>query len=59
MNRDEFAQHLLDELQLALDEDRLTEDQIEAITAILKPAAERAKHRAEHGGPSAAEIEKN
>ena len=44
MNQDEWAQQVLDQLQVALDDDLLTKDEMRAITDILKPAAERARH---------------
>lgn len=59
MNRDEFAQQVLDELRAALDDDRLTNDEMRMLIKILRPVAERSRQRARHGGPSAAQIERN
>lgn len=55
MSRDEFAQMAFDALRVALDNDLLTNDEMREIIKILQPVAERAKH----GGPSAAQIERN
>jgi hypothetical protein len=55
VSREEFAQRVWDELRAALDEDRLTNDEMRTIIKILQPVAERAKH----GGPKAAEVERN
>lgn len=59
MNRDQWAQYALDQLRHALDNDLLSEEQLRAILAVLGPVVERAKHQAEHGGPTTAEIESN
>lgn len=55
ISREEFAQQVWDDMRAALDNDRLTNDQLRALIKILRPVAERAKH----GGPSAAEVERN
>lgn len=59
MNRDEFAQQVLDELRAALDDDRLTDDEMRMLIKILRPVAERTRRRDRDGGPSAAQIEQN
>lgn len=59
MNREEFGQQVLDELRAALDNDRLTNDELRAVIKILRPAAERARQRRRDGGPSAAQVERN
>lgn len=55
MNRDEWGQQVLDDLKAALANDLLTDDELRAVLRILRPVAERARH----GGPTAAQIERN
>jgi truncated hemoglobin YjbI len=58
ISRHEFT-HVWDLLQAAIDEDILDEDQLRELIAILEPAAELARQRERHGGPSPAEAELN
>jgi hypothetical protein len=55
ISREEFARRVHDQLRYALDNDLLTNDQMRELIKILGPVAERAKH----GGPRAAEVERN
>ncbi len=55
MNRRDWAQYVLDQLRDALDNDRLSEDELRVVAYILRAAAERARTR----NPDAAAIEQN